>query len=155
PKEPIEHDPEKWIPVFGRDHAPTKKLTRDDDSRQTSSRRSGSGNYNPVQAVPSLHGIGARPQLSVSAAAAQHRFELAVGAEIIDALDRHQFGETSPRPIDAALDCADGAAADARRLLVGESGSADQHERLALIRGQLGERRAELLELDAARLLGL
>jgi hypothetical protein len=22
----LEHDPEKWVPVFGRDHAPTKNL---------------------------------------------------------------------------------------------------------------------------------
>src|ERR1700747_1871383 len=26
----LEHDPEKWIPVFGKDHAPTRALERDD-----------------------------------------------------------------------------------------------------------------------------
>jgi hypothetical protein len=25
----IEHDPEKWMPVFRKDHAPTKKLDHD------------------------------------------------------------------------------------------------------------------------------
>jgi hypothetical protein len=27
-----EHDPEKWIPVFGKDHAQTKEAERDGDS---------------------------------------------------------------------------------------------------------------------------
>jgi hypothetical protein len=26
---PLEHDPEKWMPVFRKDHAPTKKLDHD------------------------------------------------------------------------------------------------------------------------------
>jgi hypothetical protein len=26
---PLEHDPEKWTPVFRKDHAPTKKLDHD------------------------------------------------------------------------------------------------------------------------------
>src|SRR5207344_2243723 len=30
----LEHDPEKWIPVFGKDHAPTKKQSGDDDSKK-------------------------------------------------------------------------------------------------------------------------
>src|SRR5262245_57769051 len=30
-----EHDPEKWIPVFGKDHAPTIDLERDDDSQKS------------------------------------------------------------------------------------------------------------------------
>jgi hypothetical protein len=25
----LEHDPEKWMPVFGKDHAPTKNLDHD------------------------------------------------------------------------------------------------------------------------------
>jgi hypothetical protein len=25
----LEHDPEKWVPVFRKDHAPTKKLDHD------------------------------------------------------------------------------------------------------------------------------
>src|SRR5262249_13455103 len=32
---PLEHDPEKWIPVFGKDHAPTNKLERDGDSKKS------------------------------------------------------------------------------------------------------------------------
>ena len=31
----IEHDPEKWIPVFGTDHAPVAKLERDDYSKKS------------------------------------------------------------------------------------------------------------------------
>jgi hypothetical protein len=30
----LEHDPEKWKPVFGKDHAPTKGMERDDDSKK-------------------------------------------------------------------------------------------------------------------------
>jgi hypothetical protein len=29
----LEHDPEKWEPVFGKDHAP--QLERDDDSKKS------------------------------------------------------------------------------------------------------------------------
>jgi hypothetical protein len=29
----LAHDPEKWIPVFGKDHAQNKELERDDDSK--------------------------------------------------------------------------------------------------------------------------
>jgi hypothetical protein len=29
----IEHDPEKWVPVFRKDHAQNKKIGRDDDSK--------------------------------------------------------------------------------------------------------------------------
>src|SRR4051812_47836789 len=92
---------------------------------------------------------------SASAAAAEHRLELAVGTEIVDALDRHQLGQARTGAIDAALDGADRAAANSSRFLVGKTRSADQDESLALIRGQLGERGAEFLELDAAGLLGL
>ena len=28
----LEHDPEKWMPVFGKDHAPRNKLKRNGDS---------------------------------------------------------------------------------------------------------------------------
>src|SRR5215510_16376703 len=30
----LKHDPEKWTPVFGKDHAPPKRLERDDDSEK-------------------------------------------------------------------------------------------------------------------------
>src|ERR1700674_4186056 len=92
---------------------------------------------------------------STAAAAAEHRLELAVGAEIVDALDRHQLGQACAGAVDAALDRTDRAAADPGRFLVGKSRRADQDEGLALIRRQLGERGAEFLELDAAGLLGL
>jgi hypothetical protein len=32
---PLEHDPEKWVPVFRKDHAQTKKIERDDDSKKS------------------------------------------------------------------------------------------------------------------------
>src|SRR6266849_9472918 len=31
----LEHDPEKWVPIFRKDHAQTKKIERDDDSRKS------------------------------------------------------------------------------------------------------------------------
>src|SRR5271169_277173 len=30
----LEHDPKKWIPVLGKDHARNNNLERDDDSRR-------------------------------------------------------------------------------------------------------------------------
>jgi hypothetical protein len=30
----LEHDPKKWIPVLGKDHAQTNNLERDDDSKR-------------------------------------------------------------------------------------------------------------------------
>jgi hypothetical protein len=30
----LEHDPEKWVPVFRKDHAQIKEIERDDDSRK-------------------------------------------------------------------------------------------------------------------------
>jgi uncharacterized repeat protein (TIGR03809 family) len=35
PRSALQHDPEKWVPVFRKDHAQTKKLERDDDSKQS------------------------------------------------------------------------------------------------------------------------
>jgi hypothetical protein len=31
----LEHDPEKWKPVFRKDHARNKKIERDDDSKKS------------------------------------------------------------------------------------------------------------------------
>ncbi len=31
----LEHDPEKWVPVFRKDHAQTKMIERDDDSKKS------------------------------------------------------------------------------------------------------------------------
>jgi hypothetical protein len=31
----LEHDPEKWIPVFGKRSCSTNKLERDDDSKKS------------------------------------------------------------------------------------------------------------------------
>jgi hypothetical protein len=47
PRRQLEHDPEKWVPVFPRhkrgtrlrgDHAQIKEIERDDDSEEKSSR---------------------------------------------------------------------------------------------------------------------
>src|SRR5262249_3483262 len=32
---PLKHDPEKWVPVFGKRSCSTKKLARDDDSKKS------------------------------------------------------------------------------------------------------------------------
>ena len=32
---PLEHDPEKWAPVFRKDHAQIKEIERDDDSKKS------------------------------------------------------------------------------------------------------------------------
>jgi hypothetical protein len=31
----LEHDPEKWVPVFRKDHAQIKEIERDDDSKKS------------------------------------------------------------------------------------------------------------------------
>src|SRR5712671_2214476 len=31
----LEHDPQKWVPVFRKDHAQTKNIERDDDSKKS------------------------------------------------------------------------------------------------------------------------
>ncbi|MEH2610758.1 hypothetical protein [Bradyrhizobium sp. AZCC 1693] len=33
-KRSLEHDPEKWIPVFRKDHAQIKEIERDGDSKK-------------------------------------------------------------------------------------------------------------------------
>jgi hypothetical protein len=33
-KAPREHDPEKWVPVFRKDHAQTKKMELDDSKKR-------------------------------------------------------------------------------------------------------------------------
>jgi hypothetical protein len=35
PQERLEHDPEKWTPVFRKDHAKIKEIERDDDSKKS------------------------------------------------------------------------------------------------------------------------
>ena len=64
-------------------------------------------------------------------------------------------GEPVARAVDAALDRADRAAADLRRLLVGKAGRPDQDQRLALVVGKLRERRAKVLHVHMAVLLGM
>src|SRR5580700_2512289 len=76
-----------------------------------------------------------------------------VRPEIIDAVDRQQVGEPGAGAVDAALDGADGAAANSRGVLVGKARGADQDQSLALVRWQLGERGTEFLEFDPAGLL--
>jgi hypothetical protein len=35
PRGPAEHDPEKWVPVFGKRSCSSKKIERDDDSKKS------------------------------------------------------------------------------------------------------------------------
>ena len=56
--------------------------------------------------------------------------EFALAVELVKAERR---GETLARAIDPALDGADRAAANLRRLIIGETGSADEDEGLALL----------------------
>src|SRR5260370_12107441 len=92
-----------------------------------------------------------------SAVAADHRADRVVGAEIVGAVDIEQGRKLRARAVDAALDGADGTAADRRGVLVGEAGGADQDQRFALVLRQLVERQAKLLELQmrVLRRLGL
>src|SRR5262249_18238888 len=76
-----------------------------------------------------------------------------VRTEIVRPLNREQVRQAGACPIDAALDRSHRAIADGGSLLVGEARCTDQDERFALIRRQLGERRAEFVELHPAVLL--
>src|ERR1700726_3292150 len=87
-----------------------------------------------------------------SAVAADHRAYGLVGAEILGAIDIEQRRELRARPVDAALDGADRAAADVRGILIGEAGGPDQNQRLALVLRQLVERGAEFLEFQVRTL---
>src|SRR3984893_7096964 len=88
-----------------------------------------------------------------AAAAGEDGARGAVRAEIVDAVDRQQIGKPRARAVDPALDRADRAAADRRRVLVGEAGRADEDKGLALVWRQLLKRGTKLLELHAAGLL--
>src|SRR5262245_62932037 len=92
-------------------------------------------------------------RIAGSLAAGRHdRATLLVRSEILDRLDRQQLGETGASAVDAALDGTDGTAADRRGLLVGHAGRADQDDGVALLGRQLGQRDAQLLELQPAPL---
>src|SRR5690606_40254155 len=64
--------------------------------------------------------------------------------------DGQKFNQPVPRAVDAALHRADGAITDARRLLVGHAGRADQNQRFALVCGQLLQGLAEIEEIHVA-----
>jgi len=89
----------------------------------------------------------------VAAAAGQHGARGAVRPEIVDAVDRQEIGKARTRAVHPALDGADRAAADVRRVLIGEARGADQDQRLALIGRQLRQRGAKFAEFNAAGLL--
>jgi len=78
-----------------------------------------------------------------------------IGGKVLRARNRHQFGQTVTGPVDAAFDGADRATANLGRFLVREAGRPDEHQRFALIVGQLGERLTKLVKLDLADLLRL
>src|SRR5690606_18162090 len=78
-----------------------------------------------------------------------------IRAKIAFARDAKNILESGPCAADTALDRAHGAAADFRSLLVGEAGSADQNDRLALVLGQKLERLAEVVQIGRAILGGV
>src|SRR5262249_27307336 len=91
---------------------------------------------------------------SLSAAACRHdRPGRLIRAESLGALDREEIRKTRTRAIDAALDRANGAAANVGRLLVGEARCADENQRFALIGRKLRECRTEFLEFEPTALL--
>jgi hypothetical protein len=51
----LEHDPEKWVPVFRKDHAQIKEIERDDDSKK---RHPALG----LEPIPTLSQIAANPE---------------------------------------------------------------------------------------------
>jgi hypothetical protein len=46
----LEHDPEKWVPVFRKDHAQIKEIERDDDSKKR--------HHAPIERISPSEGIG-------------------------------------------------------------------------------------------------
>src|SRR5690606_34112369 len=78
-----------------------------------------------------------------------------VGAVIALAGDLQHLLKAAAGAADAALDRADGAIADLRRLLVGEAGGADQDDRLALVLRQRLQRGAEVAQIHGAVLAGM
>src|SRR5260370_3385480 len=86
--------------------------------------------------------------LRLAATATDYRTHRFIGTEILGAIDIEQGTEFRSRPVDAALDGADRAAADRRGVLIGEAGGTYQDQRFALILRKLVERGAELLELE-------
>ena len=69
-------------------------------------------------------------------------------------VDPQKLGQARARAVHAALDRADCAAANLRRLLVREALGPDEQKRLALIGGKLGKRGPEIGKLEMAILLG-
>jgi hypothetical protein len=61
----LEHDPEKWMPVFRKDHAPTKKLDHDpiqfDRVMVSNERGANAGSARPPPAMTTpYYGTGTR-----------------------------------------------------------------------------------------------
>jgi len=84
----------------------------------------------------------------------EHRAGDGIGPELVG-IDTEQCGEPCTRTIDAALDGADRAIADARGFFVAEARGADEYQRFALCLRELVERNGEFAELNVALLLGL
>src|SRR3954469_401124 len=78
-----------------------------------------------------------------------------VWPQILGVVHGEQASEAGARPVDAALDRTNGAAADGGGLLVGKTGRSNEQQRLALVMRQFGERRTEVLEVETCSLLGL
>src|SRR6266511_3505780 len=78
-----------------------------------------------------------------------------IRAEVVRALDGEKVRKPRTRAIDPALDRANRAVANGGGLLVGKARCPDQDQRFPLVRRQLGERRAEFIELHQAVLFGM
>ena len=76
-----------------------------------------------------------------------------IGAEVVGTVDGQQLASRVRARLTRLLMVPTAQPQIVGGLLVGEARCADQDQRLALVRRQLGERRAEFLELDVAGLL--
>src|SRR3546814_19606377 len=70
-------------------------------------------------------------------------------------IDLQKVGQPVTAAIHAALHGPDGTAADVRRVFIRKSGRADQHQGFTLLRRELRQRPAEVLQLQRGDLVGL
>jgi len=87
-------------------------------------------------------------RIELTARSADHCADGIVRAEVFRAIHVEKSAELRTRAVDAALDGADGAAADRGRVLIGEARCADENKRFALILRKLLKRRAKLFKFQ-------
>jgi hypothetical protein len=98
--------------------------------------------------ITQLSGSGSRSRRQNSAGGM-------IRAEVIRALDGEKVPQPRARPIDPAFDRSHGAVTNRRGLLVGKARCPNEEQRFPLIRRQLGECRAEFIELHPTVLFGM